>query len=666
MATQSPPRSQEPPAHSTPPGIRVRPRGAGSLRSVLVGLALTILVDLWIHYAELVLGGRRGHTALANSSIPVGPFNAFFALLVVQIIVKRFLPRLAFSPAELLTVYVMMTVSTVLSSSGSLHFLIPSLVAPYQFATEESGWAGAFHRYIPTWFTPRDPASIKAFYVGDASVPWRDWLVPICVWTAFLVVFALVTVCMNSIMRRQWVDRERLPFPTVILPVELMQEQESFLKNKLLWIGFILPFFLGTLNTISLNVPTVPQINFRTIDLSASFTAKPWNSMGGLSISFYPFVIGIGYLLSSEVTFSCWFFYLLTKVQAVVGSLVGLRDPEAVGTLNSFPYVGHQGAGAFLAILAVSVWVSRGYLKEVWQAVVGAKGAINDSQEAMPYRTAVIGMLACFVALVAFCMAAGMGWTPAAILLFLAIAFRMSATRLRAEAGNAWLFGPDVDPNTLMTTTFGTAVLKPQDLTIMAFLRSISSYDLRTSSVPHQLDALKMADALKAEKRRLVAAIVLAIVIGVAASFCIALFVWYRYGAAAKTDVWRAFMGQQAFSILKSQLDTPVKPNAAGTAFVGVGFVVTWVLSVMRMRFVNWPFHPVGYAVANTPTMNQIWLPFAIAWLAKALTLRYGGLRLYRQALPLFLGLILGDFLAGGLWTLVGCFTNLSIYPMNW
>jgi hypothetical protein len=309
----SKPDTPESSSISAPPS---RERPAGSFRSLLIGLILTVLVDLWIHYAELVLGGQRGHTALANSSIPVGPFNAFFALLVVQILVKRILPRWALSPGELLTIYVMMTVSTVLSSSGSLHFLIPSLVAPYQFATPESGWASAFHRYIPAWFTPQNPASIKAFYVGDSVVPWRDWLVPILVWTGFIVVFALATLCINSLLRRQWVDRERLSFPTVILPAELMREQERFLSNRLLWIGFAIPFFLGSLNTLSLNVPTVPQLNFRTIDLSPNFTMKPWNAIGTFNISFYPFVVGIGYLLSTDVTFSSWFFYLMTKARA--------------------------------------------------------------------------------------------------------------------------------------------------------------------------------------------------------------------------------------------------------------------------------------------------------------------------------------------------------------
>ncbi len=50
-----------------------------------MGLVGTALVDLWIHYAELVLGGARGHSALANTSIPLGAFNALFALVIVVI-----------------------------------------------------------------------------------------------------------------------------------------------------------------------------------------------------------------------------------------------------------------------------------------------------------------------------------------------------------------------------------------------------------------------------------------------------------------------------------------------------------------------------------------------------------------------------------------------------
>ncbi len=52
-------------------------------------------------------------------------------------------------------------------------------------------------------------------------------------------------------------------------------------------------------------------------------------------------------------------------------------------------------------------------------------------------------------------------------------------------------------------------------------------------------------------------------------------------------------------------------------------------------------------------------------WLCKGLALRYSGMTLSHRSLPFFLGLILGDFLNGGFWTLLGCFAPIHIYPIN-
>ena len=37
-----------------------------TVRSVLLGLGLTVLTNLWIHYAELVMSGVQGHSAMAE------------------------------------------------------------------------------------------------------------------------------------------------------------------------------------------------------------------------------------------------------------------------------------------------------------------------------------------------------------------------------------------------------------------------------------------------------------------------------------------------------------------------------------------------------------------------------------------------------------------------
>ena len=50
------------------------------------------------------------------------------------------------------------------------------------------------------------------------------------------------------------------------------------------------------------------------------------------------------------------------------------------------------------------------------------------------------------------------------------------------------------------------------------------------------------------------------------------------------------------------------------------------------------------------------------AWLLKLVVLRYGGLRLYRTAVPFFLGLTLGQCVVGSLWSLIGIALDIPTY----
>jgi len=51
-----------------------------------------------------------------------------------------------------------------------------------------------------------------------------------------------------------------------------------------------------------------------------------------------------------------------------------------------------------------------------------------------------------------------------------------------------------------------------------------------------------------------------------------------------------------------------------------------------------------------------------IAWVVKVIVMRYGGLRLYRQTLPLFYGLILGESVVGCGWTFSSLITGVPNY----
>jgi hypothetical protein len=120
-----------------------------------------------------------------------------------------------------------------------------------------------------------------------------------------------------------------------------------------------------------------------------------------------------------------------------------------------------------------------------------------------------------------------------------------------------------------------------------------------------------------------------------------------------------AIFTNEAYPRLASWLQSPPQPQAASANAVGAGFTFTLVLAAARLRFVGFPLHPVGFAVSGSWNMSLLWLPLAIAWLVKLLVLRYGGLRLYRQALPFFLGLMLGDFVSTSL-------ANLLAIGMDW
>jgi len=631
-----------------------------TFRALVTAAVAIVAVVLFIHWAELVQGSRRGHTALANTSIPVGPFFALFCLVGVTFLVRKLRPKWALSGRELLLVYMLMAASCVIASSGGVHFLVPTITAPFYFDTPENDWA-RFHSYIPDWFSPRDTDVIKAFYMGDSPVPWRAWAVPMLVWCMVPLTFYFGTLCICAMLRRQWVEREKLTFPTVYVPLHMTDEKSDFWRNKLMWLGFAIPFIIGTINTLNLNYPVVPHIEVRHINITQHLQQAPWNAMGTVRASFYPFIIGIAYLLPLDMTFSCWFFYLFGLGQRVFGAATGLNELGQGVAVNRFPFEPSQGAGAFLAITALAIWTGRREFAQLLRSAVrGGSGA--EARERWP----AIGLLASFLSLLFFCRAAGMGYYAPVALLVLAWAYMTAATRIRAETGNAWLFGPQMDPHMLMVNVLGSARFAGRDLTVMAYLSNISSWDLRCIPMPHQLDAFKMADSAGISQRRLPPVLIAGLAFGLAVAFSMGLAIWYRYGALAELNQWRTNMGKQPFIRLQAYLSTPFRPDVYGTSATVLGLLFTVFLAAMRTRFLWWPFHPVGYAMANTPTMRNTWMPFMISWLVKAGILRYGGAKMYRYLLPFFLGLIVGDFANGGLWTLMGCIFDIHVYPVNW
>ena len=218
----------------------VRGRGAGiTPRALIIGILLIPIMCLWTEYTEIVAQA----TDIAAMSLIIAVVFVLFMLLLVNFGLKKYLPRWAFTQAELMYIYIMQTVSIGISGIGMMQFLNTFTGNIFYYGTPENKWKERFLPLVQPWLLPQESVT-KAFYTGQSTF-WRmdhimGWIQPILVWSLFIVVLLWVMLCINVLIRRQWMDQERLSFPITQLPLEIARDGGSgvLFTQKQLWIGF--------------------------------------------------------------------------------------------------------------------------------------------------------------------------------------------------------------------------------------------------------------------------------------------------------------------------------------------------------------------------------------------------------------------------------------------
>ena len=99
-----------------------------------------------------------------------------------------------------------------------------------------------------------------------------------------------------------------------------------------------------------------------------------------------------------------------------------------------------------------------------------------------------------------------------------------------------------------------------------------------------------------------------------------------------------------------ARLATMTEPNWEYWGHGALGAVVMGLLMVARHRFVWWPFHPIAFPISVAA--NKMFLSILLAWAIKSAALKYGGPRLFKALRPLFLGLIIGEWVPQGVMAL--------------
>ena len=616
-------------------------------RAILIGLILLPINAYWITIVSELWATMIGMNATSLFFNAV--FNLFF-LILINLPLRKFLPNFAFSRTELLTIYVMLVMLSTVCGYTMMSMVIGGMTHPFWFATPENEYAQLFHRYIPSWFTVSDKRALRGFFVGGETFHtaehFNTWLIPVLVWTGIIFAIFFTFICINIIIRKQWTEQDKLSYPIIQVPIEMTAPRTMF--RPLLWIGFSVSALIEIVNGLHHLFPVIPGIPLHYVH---TFTEKPW-LLGWMRFSFNPFVTGLTFFAPLDLAFSVWFFHLFFKAQQLI-THIELAMPSWVPVRAHGIYGMQQGLGAWTTLGILSLWMTRRHLSQVWRILIGQPSTLDDSTEPLRYRFAILGLVLAMTFLVILLRQAGLSFSV--MLFYFAIYLLMSIaiTRARAVLGPPYHQIVFTSPQGFMVDVMGTRALGASSLTILSFLYAFNRENT-SHPMPNQLEAFKIAERTGINNTHILLGMALALIFSILVSFWAYFHIMYEHGVVAKARGPLLGMGYEFFRQLSSWLQYPKQSNYTATLFIGLGGAFTVFLMGMQRRFIWWPFHPAGYALGASWGMFHVWTSVLIGWAIKGIILRYGGLRAYRNAVPFFIGLILGEQIIICMWSILG------------
>lgn len=637
------------------------PAPAGSspvtVRAVAIGLFLVVGINLVMLYNDYYLR----NTPLILNHLPTAGTAVILALVLVANVALR--GRRVLSQGEVLLIWSMVALGGGVGSTGFWRGVAGFMASPAYYATPSNEYATYLVAHLPDWMVvSKDPDSkvLRWYFEGlprGQSIPWGAWIVPILGWGAFGLSMYAFMFAATSLFYRQWAERERLTFPIVQLPVELTRPAEpghrvnAFFRSRLVWCGAAVPILVYGNNGLRSYVPGLPQI---PLDWGTWgwFPDRPWSEFNLGWAHTYFAIVGLSFLLTAEMSFSLWFFYVAYHLSFVGIAAIGASGGYfANWNVNSIVF---QSAGGIFATTAFLIWIARKSLRD-------------PSRYLLP-RTLTLGLLAAGMAGVTgwVCAAGGQWW--AAILgssLFLSVIIVL--TRLVVEGGML-LIGVEAIAYEFLCGLFPAAWLRGPTLASYVSLRGGLMSDLRELVMPYLMNGVRACEAAGMKARPVLGVFALTILVAFAAAGYGRIATGYKYGAM-QGDVsynlgWQSGLYVHVTKFLKSPPAYEwvtlgaFKVLPVSVAHTLTGAVVAGGMLALRSAVSWWPLAPWGYLVAGGWPMEMIWFSVLLGWIAKSTVMTFGGAVVYRRWLPFFLGLVLGQALIATFWTVVSLFTG--------
>jgi hypothetical protein len=607
--------------------------------AVATAVLLAVGINTLVPYTEQALVS----TSLLEGMMPLGIFLPFLLLVFcLNPLTQLLTGRPLFSGRE--SIFIFATGFLSASIGEVTGRLIAVISSPNYFASTENQWQEFVQPNLPRWIlVGNDASALQRFYEGlrpgEAS-GWAVWVVPLFWWLSFVGAIAVGSVALGVLLRRQWVERERLTFPLAEVPVLLAgvrdggSEDRPFYRQFLFWAGFAGPFFLVLWHVATFFFPLLPDLRIDTTWSSIRFgTDYP-----PLYTRVNFFIVGFAYFTDLRILLSIWFFHLLAALQIGLSTRVGL----ASGLPDAGIY--HQEFGGLTFFVAASLWVARRHLAHAFRSAFGLAGDPDDQDELISYRAAVWALILSAVYCVAWLVRAGLRLDLALLFLFISFVVYLGLARILALSGLVFLAGGS-NTQGLMLALLPRSAYTASSLAASNVL--FTTYQNNKGWVmPAASHTARLAGDLgPGAARRLGRTALIAFALALVASAAVTVWLGYRRGAYNLEGFLWTTANQYPFN----NTVTEVKELAAHVPyqkealwFFLVGGLVTALLTVLTYRLPWWPLHPAGFTVAFAWSVRTAATSVLFAWAAKAVILRIGGMALYRKSRPVFLGIIVG------------------------
>jgi hypothetical protein len=636
-------------------------------RAFIVGLICVVGLNLLTPVNDF----RLGNTFLTGNHFPVGAFCLLLLLtLGLNVAVKLVRRRWALRQAELLLVWCMLICGSTVPNSGLMRFMLPyAAAAPYYAQRPDYAWEDTVLKEArPGVLLDTGPTAVAArgFYEGvrrgeEVRVPWRHWMPYFATWGTFVVLYYLANFFLFGLLRRQWVERERLTFAVARVPMDLTQSSGgSSLLAPLLRSR---PFLVGVCVTATLALLRVSPVLFGAeqgwdwrIPLAPMVEGTDWSGILLADAVVFPIAIGFAYLVPTDVSLSVWLFYAFACAEVRIADHIG--RPMSGGLWSG--YMAWQQAGAFMMFTVMVLWSARHHLWGVVRTALLPGGRTDDSDEPIRYRVGLWGLLLATAGMIAWY--AHFGMTVWAALALLAVTLSVVVVHARVVAQGGLFFTQHRwSPPSVLHALSGGRIFGGSAALVATMQNAMMVADSREIFSPHAANALRISEVFRTGRRWFLPAMMAALLAAMVASAYSSLqWVYYDIGALNIKQNYGVDMSPKAvFGEVHTMISDPTQAEPQYWA-MGIGATLMFALTMLRRTLYWWPVHSLGFAITTSYNVRELWFSFLLGWLIKVMLMKFAPGAWMRKARTFFVGVICTEAAVVGLTTLASLLTGAT------